>query len=132
MLNTNERSILRQLASEYADIAALPVHAQKREMWLKLNSLNMDRPMLLIDQIPWNEMDVDGSLVCQVKDPYWRGVEWDLRSTIYKWKHMPADMVFTPYICLPRPVGNTGWGIRTETSGHIILEKAQRHPAPHT
>ena len=123
MLNTNELSILRQLADEYAKIAALPIQAQKREMWLKLNSLNMERPMLLIDQIPWNEMDVDGSLVCLVKDPYWRGVEWELRSAIYKWKHMPADMVFTPYLCLPRPIANTGWGIRTETTGHIILEE---------
>lgn len=122
MLNTNESNLLRKLAQQYADVASLPVQAQKREMWLKLNSLNMERPMLLIDQIPWNEMDVDGSLVCQVSDPYWRGVEWDLRSTLYKWRHMPADMVVNPYICLPRPIHNTGWGIDRKISNHIIQE----------
>ena len=123
MLNPNETAVLRGLAKQYADIAALPVHAQKREMWLKLNSINMERPMLLIDQIPWNEMDVDGSLICQVNEPYWRGVEWNLRTCIYKWKHMPADMVFNPYICLPRPIENSGWGIERKISQHIILEE---------
>lgn len=122
LLNKNEIAVLRELARQYADIAALPAHAQKRDMWLKLNAINMERPMLLIDQIPWNEMDVDGSLICQVQEPYWRGVEWELRTTIYKWTHMPADMVFNPYICLPRPIHNTGWGIDRKISQHIILE----------
>ena len=123
MLNRNEIAMLRGLAQQYAEIAVLPAQSQKRELWLKLNSLSMERPMLLIDQIPWNEMDVDGSLVCQVSEPYWRGVEWSMRTTIYKWQHMPADMVINPYLCLPRPIENSGWGIRTKTTSHIILEE---------
>ncbi len=123
MLNRNEIAVLRGLAQQYAEIAILPAQSQKRELWLKLNSLSMERPMLLIDQIPWNEMDVDGSLVCQVSEPYWRGVEWSMRTTIYKWQHMPADMVINPYLCLPRPIENSGWGIRTKTTSHIILEE---------
>ena len=122
MLNPNEVAVLRELAKQYADVASLPQQAQKRSMWLKLNHLNMERPMLLIDQIPWNEMDVDGSLICQVQDPYWRNVEWELRTTLYKWRHMPADMVVNPYICLPRPIHNTGWGLSVKTTHHIILE----------
>ena len=69
---------------------------------------------MLIDQIPWEEMDVDGSLACQVRDPYWRGVETNLRQTLYKWRHMPADTVPDPYICLPRPIRSSGWGIGVE------------------
>jgi len=122
MLNNDDIRILRELAGKYAAIAALPVQAEKRSMWLNLNALNMERPMLLIDQIPWNEMDVDGSLICRVQDPYWRGVGWDMRSTIYKWTHMPADMVVNPYFCLPRPIENSGWGINIKTTEHIILE----------
>ena len=123
MLNAHEIEILRTLAKKYADVAALPVQAEKRAMWLKLNSINMERPMLLIDQIPWNEMDVDGSLVCQVKDPYWSGVEREMRQTLYKWEHMPADMVVNPYLCLPRPIHSTGWGIDVRTERHIYLEE---------
>lgn len=122
MLSKNDIQVLRELAMKYADIAALPTQAEKRTLWLKLNSLNMERPLLLIDQIPWNEMDVDGSLVCCVRDPYWRGVEWDMRSTIYKWRHIPADMVVNPYLCLPRPIENSGWGITIKATEYIILE----------
>lgn len=111
MLCKEEIRVLRQLAQEYAAAAALPLQQEKKRLWLKLNHLNMERPMLTIDQIPWYEMDVDGSLECVVQDEYWRGVEQTLRRTLYKFRHMPADMVLTPYVCLPKPIHNSGWGI---------------------
>lgn len=122
MLTTGDKSILKGLALQYAEIAALPVQAEKRRLWLKLNSLNMERPMLLIDQIPWNEMDIDGLLINRVEDPYWRRVETDIRQTIYKFRYFPADMVVNPYICLPRPINNTGWGIKAMTNRVITQE----------
>src|SRR5699024_1511157 len=51
--------------------------------------------------LPWHEMDVDGSLVCTILHPYWHTVEQDLRRKIYQYRHMPADMVLPPYLCLP-------------------------------
>lgn len=110
-LNHQEMEILKTLAKQYAEIAALSEQETRRSMWRKLNSLHMERPMVLIDQIPWGEMDVDGSLACQVKDPYWRNVEEGLRQTIYKWNYMRVDMVVNPYISLPRPIHNSGRGI---------------------
>ena len=62
MLTREDILLLQQLAKEYTEAAALPVHQEKKRLWLKLNHLHMERPMLTIDQIPWNEMDVDGSL----------------------------------------------------------------------
>lgn len=121
--------ILRELASRYAAAASLPVHQEKKRLWLKLNHLNMERPMLTIDQIPWNEMDVDGSLQCQVQDPYWREVEWEIRTALYKFEHMPADMVLNPYICLPRPIENSGWGIDVQTNRRIELEIGSSAPS---
>ena len=114
MLTKQEIETLRDLAKKYAQIAALPKQAETREMWRALNRLKMRRPMVLIDQIPWSEMDVDGFLVNRVSEPYWRNVETSLRRTIYQWEHMPADMVINPYICLPRPISNTGWGITAQ------------------
>jgi len=129
MLQTKDIQALRKLAQAYADAAALPVQQEKRRLWLKLNHLHMERPMLLIDQIPWNEMDVDGSLQCEVQDPYWRNVEWELRCALYKFRHMPADMVLDPYICLPRPIHQSGWGIETQTSRQIELELGSSAPS---
>ena len=114
MLNAAEIAVLRQLASEYAQAASLGGQGERRRRWLNLNHLRGERPLVLIDQIPWEEMDVDGSLDCQVRDPYWRGVETNLRQTLYKWRHRPADMVLDPYICLPRPICSSGWGIGVE------------------
>ncbi len=131
MLNRNDIEILKSLAREYAEIASLPIQSEKRRLWIKLNSIEMERPMVLIDQIPWNEMDIDGFLALRIEDPYWRRVECDLRQTIYKWKYMPADMVINPYICLPRPINNTGWGINSKTDGHIIQEEGATASSRH-
>ena len=131
MLCKGDINILRSLATEYAAIAALPVHAEKKRLWLKLNTISMERPMLLIDQIPWNEMDVDGFLELRVSDGYWRRVEQEMRRTIYKWRYMPADMVVDPYICLPRPINNTGWGISNKLDGYIIQEEGATASSSH-
>lgn len=129
MLTQNDIQILRPLLFEYADAAALPIHQEKKRLWLKLNHLQMERPLLLIDQIPWNEMDTDGSLVCHVQDPYWRSVEWNLRTMLYKFRHMPGDMVLDPYVCLPRPIHNSGWGISVKESRVIELELNSTAPS---
>lgn len=111
MISSHDTSILRELARRYAAYAALPVQAEKRALWEALNTGRMKRPLVLFDQLPWNELDVDGSLVCQVEDPWWRGVECELRRTLYKWEHLPADMVLTPYLLLPGFAGHTGFGL---------------------
>ena len=86
-------NVLRGLAARYAGHASLPVQSEKRELWRSLNNGRMIKPMISIDQMPWNELDVDGFLKCEVEDPYWHWVEWNLRMEIYKWEHLPADMV---------------------------------------
>ncbi len=113
-LTNKEIDILQGLAKTYMEIASLPTQNEKKELWLSLNRGQMQRPMIMIDQIPWHEMDVDGSLVNQISNPYWRNVETQLRQTIYKWTHMPADMVVPPYILLPRLTNSTGYGIDVE------------------
>ena len=111
MLTKQEIAVLQELAKQYAEIASLPIQKEKRNMWLKLNTIQMERPMVLIDQIPWHEMDVDGFLKTKVSDPHWRGIEWEMRTAIYRWHHMPADLVVNPYICLPRIAENVGWNL---------------------
>ena len=107
----NDIEVLRRLAVRYAEHASLPVQDEKREMWRSLNDGRMIKPMIAIDQMPWNELDVDGFLKCEVNHPYWRHVEWHLRTEIYKWEHMPADMVMNPYVLVPRHISSTGYGV---------------------
>lgn len=115
MLNEKEIEVLRELGSKYMEYASLPIQNEKRKLWVSLNSLNMQKPMVLIDQIPWNELSrYDDFLNCVVEHPYWRWVEFNLRSNIYKWEHFPVDMVLPPYIWMPRPISSTGYGLREE------------------
>ena len=121
----NDKEVLRSLATKYMAYTLSDKNNEKRELWRALNNMNMQKPMITIDQMPWGELDVDGFLVCKVEDKYWRKVEWKLRTEIYKWEHLPADMVLNPYIILPRPVSNTGFGMTTIKSDNDI--HAQSH-----
>ncbi len=103
MLSDKSRQTLRTLASKYMEFATAPEQLNTQKLWIALNSGNMQRPMVTIDQIPWHEMDVNGELINTVHDdPYWTEVETRLRRDVYKLTHMPADMVLPPYIMIPR------------------------------
>ena len=45
-LQPAEREVLRGLVAELAQIAALPIHREKAELWRRLNDLETARPMV--------------------------------------------------------------------------------------
>ena len=128
-LSKKDIETLRTLAQRYMGHATSEENDRHRELWRALNQHSMQKPMVAIDQMPWAELDVDGLLKCTVEDEYFRSVEWTLRSEIYKWERLPVDMVLNPYILLPRPITNTGYGlpyIREElatSEGHIVAQR---------
>lgn len=109
-----DKDILRELGEEVARIAALPEQRERMELHKKLNALAPERPMVMIDQVCWHEMNVDDELTNQCADDFCRRIEGHLRRVIYQWKHMPGDMVVTPYVDLPKVFSNTGFGIHAE------------------
>jgi len=113
MLSTKDKEILRALATDYMSYATLPVQKEKIALWRALNRGEMARPMVTIDQLPWDELACE-ELACRVENPFWRGVERDLRKTLYKWKRFPVDMVLDPYIAVPKAVRRTGYGIEVK------------------
>src|SRR3990172_881094 len=114
MINKNDIAIVRQLAARVAEIAALPVQAEKRRLWRQLNALRPTRPMVMIDQVCWNEMAIDDELSLQCTDPECRGYEEFLRRTLYQWKYFPVDMVVESFIRVPKAINNTGFGVRVQ------------------
>ena len=87
-----DRQILRELAMQVAEIAALPIQKERKAMWQRLNRLQPVKPLIDISQVPWHEMDVDGELALQTEDEFCRRLEWQLRQALYEWRHMPGDM----------------------------------------
>ncbi len=114
MQNKNDAKILRDLAAQVAEIATLPVQDEKRRLWRKLNALKPERPMVMIDQVCWNEVNCDGSLNLRCEDAFLRGYENYLQRTLYQWEHFPVDMVVEPFIRIPRAIHNTGFGVTVQ------------------
>jgi hypothetical protein len=111
MPNTHDLTILRELAARTAEIAALPVQEQKRQLWRRLNALEPERPMVMIDQVCWNEMNLDDELTLSCEEPECRGYEDFLRRTLFQWKRFRVDMVVEPFLRVPRAIRNTGFGV---------------------
>ena len=105
---------MRDLAARVAEIAVMPVQETKRALWRKLNGLKPDRPMVMIDQVCWNEMNIGDELTLRCTDPDCRCYEDYLRRTLYQWKHFPVDMVVEPFIQAPMAVSNTGFGVAVQ------------------
>jgi len=102
---------LRKLAQEYYHCAMNPINIERMELHLAVNDLRMQRPVVLIDEIPFHELNFDGSLTCICTDPILRDVEGFLRRKLFQWKYFPADMILEPYIPVTKIIGNTGIGV---------------------
>ena len=115
-LSRADLGVLRGLACEVADIAALPAQTDATARWKALNGLAPVRPLVLIDEIPWHEMDVDGELALRTEDETARVFERALRETLYRWRHLPVDMVVEAAIDVPKVIRSSGFGIERDES----------------
>jgi len=113
-LTPREKEILRRLVGELAEVAALPVHREKAELWRRLNDLESTRPMVWINELPWHEMNVDDELTLGTEHPWAREWETTLRQTLYQWRRLPADMVVSDFMECPLAIHSTDFGIVEE------------------
>ena len=54
-ISKKEKEVLRKLATELAEYASLPIHQQKADMWKCLNGLEKVKPMIWMNEIPWQD-----------------------------------------------------------------------------
>jgi len=111
---SNDNQILRKLAREYYQLSKEERNIERRKLHTAVNDLKMIRPVVMIDELPWNEMNTNDELTMRCANPLLQGVEWFLRSNIYKYKHMPADMFLRPYIPVSKVVHSTGNGVSVQ------------------
>lgn len=109
-----DKEILQGLANKYAEIAALPVHEEKRKLWVEHNGLRPLRPMVMIDQVCWNEMNNNEGIVTHCEDSFLAMLEGNLRRMLYRWEHFPVDLVFDNWITVPKAINNTRFGIEIQ------------------
>ncbi len=119
--------ILRKLAREYAIAAADERNWENRRLHTAVNDLKMIRPVVLISEIPFHELNFDGSLTLQCQDPVLRSAEEFLRKQLFQWKYFPADMILPPYLPVQKIMHSTGNGwtvseeiLATDSKNHIV------------
>ncbi len=110
-------AIVRELAARVAELAALPVQQERIREWEALNGLRPERPMAMIDEIPWHELATPGvpgadELAMAATHPFARELETKLRRELYRWNHLRVDMVVEPYVDIKKVINRPGWGIR--------------------
>ncbi len=132
-LKTADVDLLRRLAAEVAEIAALGVQRENARLWQRLNDRRSERPMVWINEIPWHEMDVGGELTLVAEHPWARDQERELRRTLYQWRHMPGDMIVSDCLACPLAVHSTDFGIieqadvvRTDARSDIVSRHFHR------
>ena len=126
-LAQQDKQVLRGLAAELAEVASLPVHREKARLWQQLNDLRSERPLVWINEICWNEMNVGDELTLTCAHPWARDQERELRRTLYQWRHLPVDMVVSDYLACPTLFHSTDFGIvedvdivRTSEDGDVV------------
>ncbi|MFI3326126.1 MAG: hypothetical protein R3Y35_08110 [Clostridia bacterium] len=106
--------ILRKLARKYLEIALNDHNSQRIVLHRAVNDLKMIRPVVLIDELPWGEMNIDNELTLLCEDKDFRQAEEYMRRTIYKFNHLRADMIVRPYLPVKKVIHTTGDGIFVE------------------
>jgi len=108
---TKDKTMLRDLAKRYANIAQNPVNAERRTRARDINDLKPRRPIVWLDEIPWHEMDIDGKLKLACESEMAREIEWFLRTVLFRWEYFQADMVVENFYPISKAYTNTGMGI---------------------
>ena len=107
----NEKSVIRELAKKYMELATDDAQIKMNKRMLDTNDLKLVRPPVLMDEIPWYQMDIDGELTCVCETPAVREVESKLRTSIFRRKHFYADTLFEPFWRVTMAYDSTGIGV---------------------
>jgi len=103
--------ILRALAARYAQAAFSDENLRNMAHHRAVNDNQGARPIVLVDEIPWFEMQVGDELTLRCKDPALQRAEWYFRRMLYCWQYMRADMALPPFYGVKKQIKSGGNGI---------------------
>ena len=109
-ITPTDRTLLRDLAQEVADIASLPIMAQRKALWKAHNALRPTRPMILVfPEGSWRELLPWEAMQCQGEEA--RIMERALRMRLYHHHHILDDTVIENTWVVHKVIHNSGWGL---------------------
>ena len=102
--------VVRELARRYMEIALSDKHVRMRRRFRDSNDLKIVRPPLIMEEIPWHEMNMDGELDCVCEDETLRKMEYQLRVQLFREKHFKCDNYIQPVWVIDKASASTGIG----------------------
>jgi hypothetical protein len=114
--DTHDVQVVRELARQYAEIAALPVQEERRRLWAAHFSLKPTRPLILATYGMWNvwcrEVFGDGRMLC--RDPFYREYERTLRMRLFQ-HEVGDDSIAEPWLTVGATRGGWAnlWGLES-------------------
>ena len=114
---------VRELARRYAEIANSDRHVRMRRRFRDSNDLKIVRPPLIMEEIPWFEMDIDGELTCAAPEGPLRDMEYFLRVQLFREKHFACDNYIEPVWVVKKAYENSGIGFEAEEQRLVIDSK---------
>ena len=122
-----ERGVVRELAKRCMEIAVSDRHVRMRQRFQDSNDLKIVRPPLIMEEIPWHEMNLDHELDCVCEDPDLRDMEYGLRVALFREKHFRCDNYIEPFWVIPKSFSSTGNGftvqdrqLSVDRNNHIV------------
>lgn len=113
-MNAKDKEIVRELAKQYLEIASSEQQQKMNRRMKDTNDLKLVRPPVLLDEIPWYQMDIGGDLTCRCEDQAAQKVETFFRRALFRHKYFRADTVFEPFYRVTMAYDSTGIGLKTK------------------
>ena len=116
MITQNDKSTVRELVKRYMALVCTEKQKKMTERFRATNDLKLVRPPVILEEIPWYQMNIDGELTCVCEDERARNVELYFRKAIFYMTHFKADNLYEPVFRVKQAVESTGIGIAMKTS----------------
>ena len=116
MVLQRDKDIVRELAKRYMELVCSEKQIKMVQRMRDTNDLKPGRPPVVLGEIPWNQMNIDGELSRLCEDPAARGVEAHFRKALFYLKHFKADNLYEPFYRVRRSFSSTGIGIEAQTA----------------
>ena len=89
--------IIRDLAKRCMEIALSDRYVRMRKRLRDTNDLKIVRPPVIIEEIPWEQMNYEGALDCVCEDAGLRGIEYSLRVALFRDRYFKCDNFLEPH-----------------------------------
>ena len=82
-MTVQDKAIVRELAKRYMELVCSEKQEKMVRRFRDTNDLKQGRPPVILDEIPWYQMNSGGELTCVCEDKDARNTELYFRKAIY-------------------------------------------------